>query len=134
MLWSNAANDVRAGRGADSHKAGHKEGEAAALPLQHQLELRHAPPNLGGPRPQGRGYRRRRGTFPFFLLNFKHVLQFVGSGIQVCLATRVSDLQFCAIMVFSLPFPLFTGLLKTFTVHKADVKAAGGVKCVLAKF
>ena len=41
-------------RGAYAHQAGHQEGEAPRLPLQHQLELRHAAPHLGGPRAQRR--------------------------------------------------------------------------------
>ena len=39
------------GRGGQPHQAGHQEGQAALLPLQHQLELRHAAPDVGGPLP-----------------------------------------------------------------------------------
>merc|ERR1719424_1335575 len=39
-------------RGAHADQAGHQEGQAPRLPVQHQLELRHDPPDLGGPEPR----------------------------------------------------------------------------------
>ena len=47
-----------AGRAADAHQAGCEEGQAALLPVQHPLELRHAATDLGGPHPQLHSGRR----------------------------------------------------------------------------
>ena len=48
-----------AGRGEDAYQAGHQEGQAPVLPVQHQLELRAAAADVGGPGPSEPGGRRR---------------------------------------------------------------------------